>query len=254
MEGRPFIEVPLVTDRTTVVIFDASANSPKLLHPFPEESFKTYFLKNLGASLIALGILGLFYAGSPFLTAKAVALIKNSQKKPVAVNVRQAKQEIKQGEALQACKASPCNDFYLIIERLNLKSQVIPNVDSTKKEEYEKALKKGLVHAKNSSLPGQNKLVYIFGHSTTYPWLTENVNTLLFQLETLVDGDRIIILFNKKPYLYQVYQKAIVSPYETEIIKEKKAKDVLVLQTCYPTGTDWLRLLIFAKPVVDAST
>ena len=91
-------------------------------------------------------------------------------------------------------------------------------------------------------------MVYIFGHSTNYPWFVKDLNALFFKLETLTTGDKIEIEYNSKLFNYYVVQKKVVKATEVEVIKENVDKDILVLQTCYPPGTFWKRLLIFAKP------
>src|SRR3990167_9777902 len=46
--------------------------------------------------------------------------------------------------------------FYIEIPKINVVSQIIQNVDPFNEIEYRKSLEKGIAHAKNTSLPGEN--------------------------------------------------------------------------------------------------
>ena len=71
-------------------------------------------------------------------------------------------------------------------------------------------------------------------------------NTPFLRLGELKNGDQIIIHKAGKDYVYLVEDKKEVWPNEVNLVLEK-SKDYLILQTCTPLGTDWKRLLIFAK-------
>lgn len=140
-------------------------------------------------------------------------------------------------------------DFYIEIEKIGLNSVVLPNIDATAPVIYIEALKKGLAHSKGSSLPGEGKAIYIFGHSTNYEWFVASLNAVFYKLKDLKDDDTIVLKQDDRILSYKVFKKEIVEAEDTEILIENKDKDVLILQTCYPPGTNLKRLLVLAKPV-----
>jgi len=60
----------------------------------------------------------------------------------------------------------------------------------------------------------------------------------------------ITVGFSGKIYKYRVYESKVVESKEVEYLDYRLAdKEVLILQTCWPLGTDWKRLLVLAKLV-----
>ncbi len=138
-------------------------------------------------------------------------------------------------------------DFTLLIPKIGLNSKVFSNIDPSNKDEYMSVLKSGVAHAKFTAFPGNEGLVYIFGHSTDYPWNIKEYNALFYDIKDLKEGDEIIILYNNKPYVYKtLYQKIVDSDNLTYLNSKTNAK-MLVLQTCYPPGTTWKRLIVVAS-------
>jgi len=142
-------------------------------------------------------------------------------------------------------------EFRLQIAVLDLDVPVLPNIDATDKESYGPALKQGVAHAKGSAFPGQGKLAYIFGHSTNYEWFVAELNAVFYQLKDLEPGDKIMVEQNDKKLQYQVREKKIIEADETTFIEEHLDEDWLVLQTCYPPGTTWKRLIVVAQPTAE---
>lgn len=139
------------------------------------------------------------------------------------------------------------SNFYISIKKLNIISPVIQNVDPISEAVYKEALKKGIAHAKGTSLPGQKGTIFLFAHSSDYPWNISKYNTIFFRLNDLNSGDQIKIVKSGKDYLYIVYDKKIVLPSEVSYLNNTK-ENRLILQTCWPPGTAFMRLLVFAKP------
>ena len=129
--------------------------------------------------------------------------------------------------------------YYIDIPKIGAKAEIIDNVDPWKKEDYEKALEKGVAKAKGM----EN---FLFAHSSLPPWKMTRTNTPFLRLGELKNGDQIIIFKDGKNHVYQVVDKKEVWPNEVSLVVEK-SKDYLILQTCTPLGTDWKRLLIFAR-------
>lgn len=137
--------------------------------------------------------------------------------------------------------------FSLIIPKVGLNTKVISEVDAANEAAYKEALKKGLAHAKGSSFPDQEGMVYIFGHSTDFAWNVPTYNALFYLLGKLKEGDEVAIFYQGRHYVYQVSQKEVVTPDDLSSL-ENFGEKRLVLSTCWPPGTTWQRLIVTALP------
>lgn len=240
-----------------------------------KSAFVKDFIKGASFMCIFLSLVGVILSVSPILYAEIASNLKKKEFKEQ--NIVYAKKEsagfvpgttalipladqkedtdllTEQAEiSWLAKKGLPGNvnwDFTLLIPKIGLNSKVFPNVDPSNKDEYISVLKSGVAHAKFTALPGQEGLIYIFGHSTDYPWNIKEYNALFYDIKDLKEGDEIIILYNNKPYVYKtLYQKIVDSDNLVYLNSQTNAK-MLVLQTCYPPGTTWKRLIVVASLV-----
>jgi len=109
-------------------------------------------------------------------------------------------------------------------------------------------LKKGIVRYPGTALPGEIGNAFIFWHSSNYPWIKSDYNDVFALLDTLQNGDEIIIFYNQKKFIYAVTDRAIVKPGEVGVIENRdKTKRELSLMTCWPIGTTLERLILFAE-------
>ncbi len=145
-------------------------------------------------------------------------------------------------------QAESRSSFFISIPKINVISTILPNIDASNEKEYREVLKKGIAHAKGTALPGEKGIVYLFAHSSGPPWELTRYNTIFFRLGELSTNDEIVIEKDGKKYLYKVTDKKVVWPQDTTYLLQKSDKDQLVLQTCYPIGTDLQRLLVIAIP------
>lgn len=139
--------------------------------------------------------------------------------------------------------------FFIEIPKLNLYEKVQANVDPNNVKEYQVALEEGVAHALNSAFPEENKLIYIFGHSTNGAWNVEAYNAVFYQIKDLVVGDQIILHLGDKNFVYQVSEQNVVKGNEINFVNDRKDQNLLLLQTCWPPGTSWQRLFVSAVPV-----
>lgn len=150
----------------------------------------------------------------------------------------------------QAKEIKPVSfDFSLVIPKIGVNSLVFPNIDSGSEEKYLPILKKGVAHAKGSSLPDRPGAVFIFAHSTNNFFNITHYNAVFFLLNKLRINDEAFIYYQQKKYHYQVSEKKII---ENNQIPDEVAKiqgNALVLQTCWPPGTTLKRLLVIAKQI-----
>ncbi|EKD90347.1 MAG: sortase family protein [uncultured bacterium] len=138
-------------------------------------------------------------------------------------------------------------DFRVIIPKINIESNIIPFVDSTNEREYKEQLQNGVAHAKGSYLPYESGPMYLFSHSTDSIFNVVQYNAKFYALKDLVEGDDVSIFLNSKEYKYKVTSREIINPDQIELIHQTEAD--LVMQTCWPPGTDWQRLIVYAKKV-----
>ncbi len=140
-------------------------------------------------------------------------------------------------------------DFSVVIPKIGANEKVTANVDPANGSQYLEVLKRTVAHAKGSALPGLAGTTYLFAHSADNFWDVGRYNAVFYLLKDLNQGDDISIFFQDKRYNYAVYDKKIVDPSEVGYLAANIGQgERLILQTCWPPGTAWKRLLIFAKP------
>lgn len=140
--------------------------------------------------------------------------------------------------------------FSVVIPKIGASAKIYPNINPANADEFLPILQKGVAHAKGTVFPGQKGNIYLFAHSTDNFWDVGRYNAVFYLLKDLKPGDEIAIFFENKRHNYIVKSSKIVSPGDTGYITnaQKGKKEVLILQTCWPPGTTWQRLLIFAEP------
>jgi len=144
-------------------------------------------------------------------------------------------------------------DFWVRIPKILAEAQVEAIVSPFDKTDYLPVLASDVVaHAKGSSLPGRGrgKTIYLFAHSTHQGLTMVRKNAVFYLLGKLTVGDMVEVGFSGKIYKYRVYESKVVESKEVEYLDYRlEEKEVLILQTCWPLGTDWKRLLILAELV-----
>ncbi len=140
-------------------------------------------------------------------------------------------------------------NFSIIVEKIGADAPIIPNVDATNKDAYNDALRRGVAHALGTAFPGQAGVTYLFAHSTDTIFNVPRFNAVFYLLNDLVPGDRIVVFFEGIRHDYFVTEKSITEPEDVRYFTLQTSEEILVLQTCYPPGTTWKRLLVIAKPV-----
>ena len=181
----------------------------------------TYYLGNF---IIFLSLCGLLFIFFPVLTAYLY---------PPSLTVEERQ-----------------SGYTLSIPRIKAEGKVIENVDPFQKDEYMSALKKGIAHAKGTSLPSEKGMSFLFAHSSGLPWELTRYNSVFLRLNELQKNDEIAINYKGEKYTYKVADKKEIYPHEVEYLLKQSPYD-LILQTCTPIGTDYKRLLIFAQKVTS---
>lgn len=208
--------------------------------------------KKLSYLLLGLGTLILLIIFLPLLTQELNFYI-NPPPSPEEIILPSSSQEIEelnqQPEILeQKVIITPDNfEFSLVIPKIGLNTKVFPNINSGDSDIYLPILKKGVAHALHSSLPNQPGPVFIFAHSTDNFFNLARYNAVFFLLSKLDPGDSVYIFYNNQQYHYQVTHQQVVSPDDIPDLVSSIKDNTLILQTCYPPGTTFKRLLLFAN-------
>lgn len=141
-------------------------------------------------------------------------------------------------------------DFSIVIPRIGANAEVFPNIDPEKPDEFLPILQKGIAHAKGTVFPGMKGNIYMFAHSTDNFWNVGRYNALFYLLKDVQIGDDVDVFFENVRYSYIVTDSKVVDGEDVSYIRDSQnqSEETLILQTCWPPGTTWKRLLLIAKP------
>ncbi len=142
-------------------------------------------------------------------------------------------------------------NFSIVIPKIAANSKILANIDASDEKNYLPALQKGVAHAAGTAFPGEGGHIFLFAHSTDYFWNVSAYNAVFYLLNKLEKGDEVNIFYQGKRHIYKVIGKDIVDPSQVEYLTRKTNKEFLTLQTCWPPGTTFKRLLVFATRVVE---
>lgn len=144
-------------------------------------------------------------------------------------------------------------EYSITIPKILAYSKIVENVSPFNSEEYLKVLENNVVaQAKDTSKIGEGvgKMTYLFAHSSQEGIDMVRKNSVFYLLGELNDSDVMFINNRGTIYTYQVYKQQVVNANQVEFLKYTEPdKEIIILQTCWPIGTDWKRLLVFAKRV-----
>lgn len=144
----------------------------------------------------------------------------------------------------------PANTYFSIqIPKIGVNAPIIAGVNPVSKQGYSDALKKGVAHASTSFYPNENGTVYLFSHSTNYEWFVKDLNAVFYLLTKLEPGDEVVVMYLGNRYTYRIREKKVVAKREVAYLAPQPGNRVLILQTCWPPGTNAKRMLIFADLV-----
>lgn len=142
----------------------------------------------------------------------------------------------------------PDMEYSIYIPKIGAKSKVIAQVDPWSTREYQAALKQGVAAAKGLSHPGATGTTYLFAHSVGSRADFARYNAIFYLLHKLEKGDEIKVVYQQKPYAYTVTDRVVIPATDLTYFDPHYSEERLVLQTCYPPGTSWKRLVVIARP------
>lgn len=115
-------------------------------------------------------------------------------------------------------------------------------------KDMQEALRDGVVYYPGTSLPGKTGNTVITGHSSYFPWDPGRFKDVFARLHDVEIGDRVVVYHNQDKYIYEVFQKEVVSPDNIRVLRQTP-DERLTLITCTPVGTNLRRLIVTAKPI-----
>ena len=209
--------------------------------------------RGVGAGLIAFVVLAFLFTIGPIVKEETKYASRSSEDK-VKVEYLTKLAEANNISKVQEEAAGLGLDSYfsIYIPKIDAKSKVIANVDPGNEVAYVASLKEGVAHAQGTYFPGQGKGVYLFAHSTDTTFNVTRYNAIFYLLRELEVGDDIVVFFTDKKYVYAVSDKQIVEANDTSWLTRQYSEETLVLQTCWPPGTSWKRLILVARPKTDS--
>lgn len=194
----------------------------------------------LGALLVLLLVVAL-----PMLLGRQEARLRLEQLRSNMVSFN----DLLRLDADEATKVNPATYFSLEIPKIGAVSEVIPNVDTHKKEVYSEALRRGVAHAAGTMFPGTGGSVTLFAHSTDIAANIGTYNAVFYRLDELQPGDTITIWYLGEKLTYSVVGRRVTPPNDVSVFTKEQNGDKLYLVTCTPRGTTQNRLIIEAKLV-----
>ncbi|MFA5749894.1 MAG: sortase [Candidatus Shapirobacteria bacterium] len=213
-------------------------NKKGVVYSNPTGIKRWFFYVGTGIVLISIVYLGYLYQPLAYSWLVYRGLLKNNN--PIVV------EENKTNEVVS-------DEFSIRIPKIGAQSKIIANVSPYNPDEYLKVLENDLIaQSKTSSIPGsgKGKTTYLFAHSTQQSLQMVRKNSVFYLLGELDKENLILIKYRGKNLAYKVYEKKIVNAKEINYLEyTDKDKEILILQTCWPLGTNWQRLLIFAERV-----
>lgn len=211
----------------------------------------------IGNLLFGVAVIYLIYLYYPL--TKAIINYNRHLREPIAValpTVRPVTPTIIQNpieSPTPTPKPIATDEFIIEIPKILAKSEVAQNVSPYDPKIYREVLSTGKVaQSSTSSNPGDGMgtSTYIFAHSSDQGISMVRTNPVFYLLGELTSGDKISVNYHGQKLNYIVYQKKVVASSNIEYLHYGEPdKEVLILQTCWPIGTNWKRLLVFAQLV-----
>lgn len=136
--------------------------------------------------------------------------------------------------ALPPPTPGPQSPTRIVIASLNVDWPIVPG------DGWED-LKRGVGHHVGSVNPGERGNVILSGHNDVF-------GEVFKDLETLKNGEQVILYAGGKAYKYEVRAKRIVAPNDLSVLNNTR-EAVVTLITCHPYRVDTHRLVVVAQLV-----
>lgn len=137
----------------------------------------------------------------------------------------------------------------IYIPKLNVKA---PIIWSQSPDNFSKDLESGAIHYPGTSLPGQNGVSYISGHSSSYVWNKSKYSYIFSRINELSAGDEFFVTVGKTDgktisLRYVVTGKKEYKPDDQAQFTDGEGESVVNLSTCWPLGSTARRIVVSGK-------
>ncbi len=99
------------------------------------------------------------------------------------------------------------------------------------------------------SYPGNQSMVLLYGHSSSWPWDVSPYARIFRQINQLNIADRVYVTYNGFLYVYAVTTKETIPATDFSALRSDGDGEQLVLYTCWPPDDISERYLVRAAPV-----
>lgn len=133
------------------------------------------------------------------------------------------------------------------INRVNLAA----NIPGNNAAIYDDALKHGVTHLKGTSVPGDDGISVIYGHSGVAGFFVgrSSPQIVFSRLDTVSIGDTMTIDRDGKELRYVISGKKIIEAQDLSFMSDQTEKEKAILLTCWPLGIGTKRLIVIADRI-----
>ncbi len=140
-------------------------------------------------------------------------------------------------------------DFGIMIPKIGANAHVIADVDPYDARAYQRALTRGVAHARGTGVPGMDRNIFLFAHSSVDFYNALRYNSVFYLLNKLEAGDTVYVYYRSIRYPYRVTDIRFADPNAINYMYGLPGRETLTLMTCWPPGTAYKRLLVLAERV-----
>jgi LPXTG-site transpeptidase (sortase) family protein len=158
--------------------------------------------------------------------------------------------DLREGEILKLASAASLpagSDYQLFLPRTQTQAPIVSPAGPGK-QSILAAMEDGVALYPGSVEPGKSGRAVILGHSSRASWYRGNYATVFSLLPQMAVGDDLFVVGLGKKYTYEVFDKKILDPNDTNALLATSAEYAeITLITCYPIGSASSRNIIRAK-------
>lgn len=132
----------------------------------------------------------------------------------------------------------------IVISKIGV-DQSISNPKSTDVTVLDSALLSGAVRYPDSGLLGENKNMFLFGHSTGFKTVRNEAFKAFNRLGDLLPNDEIVVMSDDEAHIYKVVSSRLAEASEVEV--RFSPKRTLTLSTCNTFGRKEERFVVQAE-------